>query len=65
MKIEEIRSKKARKWAKKNKDCDNDWLVRAFSWEETKQGGEFWYYIEGNNPTTKELKKKFPKLFKK
>ena len=65
MKIEEIRSKKARKWAKKNKDCNSNYLDCAFYWGGTKQGGSFWSYIFDHNPTTKELKKQFPKLFKK
>ena len=68
MEIREIKSKKVRKWAEKNKKkkCDERCVTTLyFYWDNSKQGHEFWSYVVDNNPTTKELKKQFPKVFKK
>jgi len=67
MKIKEIKSKKARKWALRRRDGtgnDRNKLARSFVWSDTKQGYDFWRLIDEINPSTKKLKKRFPHLFK-
>lgn len=64
MKIEEIKSPEAKALAIRNKETEGTDLVNSFNWEHTNQGVLFWFEVNERNPSTEELKKEFPFVFK-
>ena len=64
MRIEEIKSPEAKALAIKNKKTEGENLINSFEWEHTNQGVLFWFEVNENNPSTEELKKYFPFVFK-
>ena len=72
MKIKEIKSKKAQKWARINKNNEAEEVKHeiekgyfGFLWHKSPQKYCFWLLVYTDNPTTEELKKDYPELFKK
>jgi len=77
MKIKDINCEYAKQWALENNQnerlnnaCDDFGkgleaiLIEAFVWYKSPQRKDFWDYVDCNNPTTEELKEKFPDVYK-
>jgi len=77
MKIKEIKCQYAKKWALENNQDEklnnsvDDFgkgleanLIEAFSFGLSKQKSAYWYEVDDHNPSTKELKEKFPEIYK-